>query len=133
MSIFLDLRIAILLSVGLVFYFYFHPRFPLEISLVFWSIFVFFYFLDVRITLLNSYLIECEKNMIFLTMYKKFGSKISSIIQCGIELFAIMILPFFFITKIEFYDISVIAFVFGLSHLLGYYSNKKLIDSIKHR
>ncbi len=132
MSIFLDLRIAIILSGSLTIYFYFHPGFPIEISFIFWGVFAFFYFLDVRITLSNSYLMACEKNIIFLVLYKRFGSKISSIIQCVLEIFIITFLPFFFITKIGFSDISVIAFVFGVSHLLGYCSNKKIIDLIKH-
>ncbi|QLH09299.1 hypothetical protein DSQ19_07280 [Candidatus Nitrosotenuis sp. DW1] len=72
-----------------------------------------------------------EKNIIFPILYKKFGNKISPIIQCGMEILIIVLLPFFFITKIEFSDISIIALVFGISHLLGYCSNKKIIDSIK--
>lgn len=131
MSIFLDLRIAILLAGSLTIYFYFHPKFPIEISFIFWGAFAFFYFLDVRITVSNSYLMGYEKNIIFLILYKKFGSKISSIIQCGMEIFIIVFLPFLFISKIGFSDISVMAFVFGISHLLGYCSNKKIINSIK--
>lgn len=131
MSICLDLRIAVLLSGSITVYFYFHPRLPIEISFMFWSIFVFFYFLDVRITTSNSYLIDYEKNIIFSTLYKKLGSKISSILQCGIEICIMIFLPFLFIAKIGFTDISVIAAVFGISHLLGYNSNKKIISLIK--
>ncbi len=132
MSIFLDLLIAIPLSGSLTIYFYFHPKFPIEFSFIFWGVFAFFYFLDARITVSNSYLMGCEKNIIFSTLYKKFGNEISSITQCGMEIFIMAFLPFIFTSKIGFSDISVTAFVFGISHLLGYYSNKKIIDSIKH-
>lgn len=129
MSIFLDLRTAIPLAGCLATYFYFHPSFPIEISFAFWGVFAFFYFLDARITVCNSHLMEYEKNIIFPALYKRYGPKISPIIQCGIEIFIIVLLPFFFITKIGFSDSSVVALVFGLSHLLGYYSNKKIIDA----
>lgn len=133
MSIFLDLRTAISLASCLSLYFYFHPDFPLEISFVFWGFFAFFYFLDARITVCNSDLMGCEKNIIFPMLYKRYGNTISPILQCGIEILIMMLLTFFFITKLEFSDISIIAFVFGLSHLLGYFSNKKIIDSMKHQ
>jgi hypothetical protein len=132
MSIFLDLRTAIPLAGSLATYFYFHPGLPIEISFAFWGIFAFFYFLDARITVYNSHLIEYEKNIIFPALYKRYGSKISTIIQCGIEVIITILLPFFFITKIGFIDSSIVALVFAVSHLLGYFSNKKIIDSMKY-
>lgn len=133
MSILLDLRTAIPLASGLTLYFYFHPVFPLGISIVFWGLFVFFYFLDARITVRNSDLMSHEKNIVFPLLYKKLGCRISPVIQCGLEIAVMALNTFFFTTKIEFSDVSVTAFVFGLSHLLGYLSNKKLVDSLTHR
>jgi len=133
MSIFLDLRTAIPLASSLATYFYFHPSLPIDISFTFWGIFAFFYFLDARITICNSHLIGYERNVIFPTLYKRYGPKISTIIQCGIEVIIIILLPFFFIIKIGFIDSSIVALVFAASHLLGYFSNKKIIDSMKYR
>lgn len=133
MSIFLDLQTAIPLAGGLAVYFYFHPSFPIEISFIFCGIFALFYFLDARITICNSYLMGYEKNVIFPALYKRYGPKISPVIQCGIEVSIIILLPFFFITNIGFSDSSIVALVFGISHLFGYFSNKKIIDTMRFR
>lgn len=133
MSLFLDLRTAIPLASGLALYFYFHPSFPMGVSIVLWGLFSFFYFLDARITVCNSDLMGSEKNIVFPMLYEKFGHNVSPVIQCGLEIVIMTLLTFFFTTKIGFLDVSVTAFIFGLSHLTGYFSNKKLIGSMKHR
>jgi hypothetical protein len=132
LSVFLDLRTAIPLSGGLALYFYFHPVIPTELQSVFWGLFLFFYFIDARITICNSDLMGYEKNIVFPLLYKKFGHRISPIMQCGLEVLVMMLLTFLFTAKIGFSDASVTALAFGLSHLSGYLSNKKIIGSLKH-
>lgn len=133
MPLFLDLRTAIPLAGGLALCFYFRPILPMEVSIVLWGFFTFFYFLDARITVCNSELMGHEKNLVFPLLYKKFGQKISPVIQCVLEIVIMMFLTFLFTAKIGFLDASVTAFVFGLSHLSGYFSNRKLIGSLKPR
>lgn len=133
MSVFLDLRTAIPLASGIALYFYFHPVLPMGISFAFWGLFLFFYFLDAHITVCNSDLMRYEKNIVFPLLYERFGHVISIVMQCGLEILVMMMLVFFFTVKIGFSDASVTAFAFGLSHLSGYFSNKKIIDSLKHR
>lgn len=108
-------------------YFYFQPRIELVFSLVFFVFWVFGYFCDAWITIKNSpHIQRHEVNVIFVALYSKLGTR-SCLVQFLIEASIVVIVPVFFIGRIEISASSVVSTVFGASHLLAFYSNKRFM------
>lgn len=108
-------------------YFFFQPRFEPLVSLAFFAFWVFGYFCDAWITIRNSpYIPRHEVNVIFAVLYSKFGAK-SCLVQFLIEASLVAIMPVFFTGVLDVSASSAVAAVFGASHLVAFYANKKFM------
>lgn len=110
-------------------YFFFQPRLESLVSLAFFAFWVFGYFCDAWITIRNSsYIRRYEVNVIFAILYSRFGT-MSCIVQFLVEAALVAIVPVFFVGVPDVSASSVVAAVFGASHLVAFYSNKKFVRS----
>ncbi|MEM3172337.1 MAG: hypothetical protein QXE82_02240 [Candidatus Nitrosotenuis sp.] len=107
-------------------YFFFQPRVGTVVSLAFFSFWAFGYFCDAWITVRNSpHIPRHEVNLIFAALYSKFGAK-SCLVQFLIEASLVATIPVFF-GVIDVSASSAVAAIFGASHLVAFYSNKKFM------
>ncbi|MEM2785914.1 MAG: hypothetical protein QW652_04535 [Candidatus Nitrosotenuis sp.] len=108
-------------------YFFLQPRLEPLVSLAFFVFWMFGYFCDAWITIKNSpYIPRHEVNAIFAALYSRFGTK-SCLVQFLIEAVLVAIVPVFFAGILDVSASSVVAAVFGVSHLVAFYSNKKFM------
>lgn len=124
-----DLKTTILMGSVLTLYFYFKPGIVNEFVMLFFSIWVFCFILDARITVSNVHLLNHEKNLIFPFLYCRFG-KIAVIVQFLIESMFVMLIGFIFEWEINIISISVVSLVFGITHLEAYFSNRKILRRV---
>ncbi|MEW6588060.1 MAG: hypothetical protein AB1299_02720 [Thermoproteota archaeon] len=110
-------------------YFFFQPRLEPLVSLAFFAFWVFDYFCDAWITIRNSpYILRHEVNVIFAALYSRFGRG-SCLVQFLVEAALVAIVPVFFAGVPGVSASSAVAAVFGASHLVAFYSNKKFMRS----
>ncbi|HET8719457.1 MAG TPA: hypothetical protein VFM64_00485 [Candidatus Nitrosotenuis sp.] len=74
-----------------------------------------------------------EKNLVFPTLFYKFGKKLSPVLYFTIEIIVMLLIVSLFEGRIVLDSISIMALVFGLAHLDGYVSNLKTITKIAKR
>ncbi|MFN3655272.1 MAG: hypothetical protein ACK4TO_08125, partial [Candidatus Nitrosotenuis sp.] len=87
------------------------------------------YFCDAWITIRNSPCIpRHEVNVIFAALYSRFGTR-SCLVQFLVEAALVAIVPVFFARVPDVSASSAVAAVFGASHLVAFYSNKKFMRS----
>ncbi|MFY9301250.1 MAG: hypothetical protein WAO91_08690 [Candidatus Nitrosotenuis sp.] len=97
---------------------------------VFFALWFLGFLLDARITASMSQLIpKHETNVIFPALYSRFGLRGGCTIQFLMETVVVAFLPFLFIGTIGVSASSIVAAMFGASHLLAFYSNKKMSAS----
>ncbi|MEO9309219.1 MAG: hypothetical protein ABI337_02885, partial [Nitrososphaera sp.] len=112
-------------------YFFFQPRLEPPTFFAFFAFWVFGYFCDAWITLRNSlHIPRHEVNLIFAALYAKFGT-VSCFVQFLIEAALVAIIPVFFSKMFDASASSAVAAVFGASHLVAFYSNKKFMSNRK--
>jgi hypothetical protein len=128
-SFFVQSTTALPLVAGVVLYFYFLP--PLGLfAAVFFALWLLGFLLDARITASMSQLIpRHEINVIFPALYSRFGLCGGCAIQFLLETAVVAFLPFLFIGAIDIPASSVVSAMFGTSHVLAFYSNKKISSS----
>jgi hypothetical protein len=118
---------ALVFAVMVIAYFYFQPRVEFVVSLAFCAFWIFGYFCDAWITIKNSpHIQRHEVNVIFAALYSRLGAR-SCLVQFLIEAVIVVVAPVFFIGRLEVSASSVVAVVFGASHLLAFYSNRKFV------
>jgi hypothetical protein len=127
MSILTDLKTAIPLAGSLALYFYFMPDLGSETLFFFFGVWVLCFALDAKTTISTPKLLTHEKNIVFPILYRKFGPKISLVIQLIIEVIAMMFVVILFEGNLNLVSLSVVSLVFGLAHLDAYLSNIKII------
>ncbi|HEX9846099.1 MAG TPA: hypothetical protein VGA92_06500 [Candidatus Nitrosotenuis sp.] len=130
MSVLADLKTAIPLAGSLALYFYFKPSLSSETLFFFFGIWISCFALDAKITVSNPNLINHEKNIIFPILYRKFGPRLSPIIQLIIEVLAMALVVSLFERNLNLISMSVVSLVFGLAHLDAYLSNIKTIRNV---
>lgn len=131
MSTLTDILTAIPLAASLSFYFYLKPSISFEAALLFGGIWLLCFTLDAKITVTNAHLIRYEKNLVFPFLYHKFGSKLSPITQCTVEIVIMVLVVLLFEGQVLIASLSVVALVFGLTHLYAYVSNIMTIRKIQ--
>lgn len=127
MSVLTDLKTAIPLAGSLALYFYFMPSLDLEILFFFFGVWALCFALDAKITISTPSLLTHEKNLIFPILYRKFGPKLSLVIQLIIEVIAMVFVVSLFEGNLNLTSLPVVSLVFGLAHLDAYLSNIKII------
>lgn len=133
MSLLTELRTAIPLACFISVYFYFKPDVPTDFSFFFFVMWLCFFTLDAKITIMNSNLMHHEKNLVFPALFYKFGKKLSPVLHFAIEIIIMMLIVSLFEGRLVLASISIMALVFGLAHLDGYLSNLKTITKIAKR
>ncbi|MGI0004723.1 MAG: hypothetical protein ACREAX_05440 [Candidatus Nitrosotenuis sp.] len=85
--------------------------------------------LDAKITTKNSQLIpKHEVNVIFPILCSRLGLRLGCLAQFLMEVTTVIFLPFLFINTSDIGASSVVSAMFGVSHLLAFYSNKKIMS-----
>lgn len=114
------------LVAGIVLYFYFLPAVGLFV-VVFFALWFLGFLLDARITAsMSQFIPKHETNVIFPVLYSRFGLRGGCAIQFLLEAAVVAFLPFLFIGTIDVSASSVVSAMLGASHLLAFYSNKKI-------
>lgn len=112
-------------------YFYFQPTIHFSLSVLFFSCLVLGFLCDAKITIKNSqYIANHETNILFPTLYARFGPRTGCTIQFLFELLLVILVPLFFIEKLDVAASSVISATLGASHFFAFYTNKKFVRNI---
>ncbi len=122
-----DFSTTIPVVAALALYFFVQPKIGQEIVISFIAAWIAGYVLDSGITVKNSHLMCFEKNIVFPTLYKKFGVKTSLLAHFAIESLIVLIIPVLFMYDFGLAASSVVALAFGVSHVSAYISNCRII------
>jgi membrane-bound metal-dependent hydrolase YbcI (DUF457 family) len=122
-----DIQTTIPVVVALALYFFVQPKIGPEIVVVFFASWVAGYILDYTITAKNSHLLRFEKNLVFPSLYKKFGAMIALLIHFAMEALIVLLIPVLFTYDFGLAASSVVALAFGISHVMAYASNCKFV------
>ncbi|MCA2004108.1 MAG: hypothetical protein LDL06_05030 [Candidatus Nitrosotenuis sp.] len=122
-----DIQTTIPVVAALALYFFVQPKIGPEIVIVFFVAWIAGYILDYTITAKNSHLLRFERNLVFAALYKRFGKMITLMIHFTIEALIVLMIPVLFTYDFGLAASSVVALVFGVSHILAYTSNCKFV------
>jgi hypothetical protein len=122
-----DIQITIPIVAALALYFFVQPKIGPEIVVVFFATWIAGYILDYTITAKNSHLLHFEKNLVFPALYKKFGAIVTLMIHFTMEALIVLMIPILFTYDFGLAASSVVALVFGVSHVMAYASNCKFV------
>lgn len=122
-----DILTTIPVVTVLALYFFGQPKIGPEIVISFFAVGIAGYILDYSITVKNSHLLQFEKNLVFPALYKKFGARISLLVHFAIESLIVLMIPILFTYDFGLGASSVVALVFGMSHVSAYISNRRFI------
>jgi len=114
------------------------PELPMFLIVSLYSVWAITMIIDMRITLsIKNLIVLHESNIIFRNLYQKYKPRVAIAIQLLIETSFVLFIPSLifpreFGTKLFFdYQTSaILAGIFGVIHLLAWYSNKKTIRTI---
>ncbi|MEM3065319.1 MAG: hypothetical protein QW177_08095 [Candidatus Nitrosotenuis sp.] len=122
-----DIQTTIPVVAALALYFFMQPKIGPEIVVAFFSAWIAGYILDYTITAKNSHLLRFERNLVFPSLYKRFGVMVTLLIHFAMEALIILMIPVLFIYDFGLAASSVVALAFGVSHVMAYASNCKFV------
>ena len=122
-----DIQTTIPVVAALALYFFVQPRIGPEIVIVFFAAWIAGYILDYSIMVKNSHLLRFERNFVFAALYTRFGRMVTLLIHLTIESLIVLMIPVLFTYDFGLSAISVVALVFGVSHVAAYASNCRFV------
>ena len=126
-----------LLVSPLFFYFWYaKPEIPVFVVLLLYAFWIIGFVLDMGITISSRHLIlQHEQNVVFRSIYSKFGPIASILIQIMIEVAFVMFMPFLFTVNksVDFHASAIIACIVGILHLMAWYYNRKFLLIMKEK
>ena len=99
-------------------------QFPWYVSSLFFLFWLVFFLLDIKSTIGVNEFIKYETNVMMKLFSHKFSPKKSLALQIVFEIIVIFIGSIFDL-RLDMSSMSIVAFIFGIVHMIAWHSNKK--------